>query len=135
MRVWMRIPMSEAMAKSGWARGSVERPVDRQRGDGDDGSGDHRGQGVAGGVEGARVDGLRGPEAERYREDGEVESGGGDVGAVEGASAEEEIDSGEGHGDHESGEQDGKREDARDGGVDGAGEGRAVGFPSGLRRP
>ncbi len=42
----------------------MKRPVDRDRDEGDDGSGEHGDEGFAGGVEGAGVDGLRGPEGE-----------------------------------------------------------------------
>ncbi len=50
----------------------MECPVDRDRDEGDDGSGEHGNEGFTGGVEGAGVDGLRRPKGERDGEDGEV---------------------------------------------------------------
>src|SRR5580700_6871446 len=100
----------------------VELPVDGNADDGDDGSGEHGGEGFAGGVEGAGVDGLRGPKGERDGEDGEVGGGGGGVGCVEGAAAEDEVDTWVGEGDHGGGAEEGEGYEARDGAVDGSGE-------------
>ena len=47
---------------------------------------------------------------------------------MEGSAAQEQVDGGEGHGDHEGGKHNGKGENARDGCVHGAGERRGVGL-------
>ena len=54
------------------AEAVMQLPVDGDGDDGDDGSCEHGEEGFACGVEGAGVDGLRGPECERDCEDGEV---------------------------------------------------------------
>src|SRR5277367_3026816 len=100
----------------------MELPVDGNADDGDDGSGEHRCEGLAGSVEGAGVDRLRCPESERDGEDGEVGGGGGGVGGVEGAATEDEVDGGLGEGDHRSGAEEGEGDESGDGAIDGGGE-------------
>ena len=103
-----------------------EQTVDGDGEQGDDGSGDGWGEGVAGGVEGSCVDALRCPEGEGDGKDGEVLGGLHGVGAMEGATAKE-IDDGGREGDHPCGGEQGDGEDAGDGSIDGAGEvGEAV---------
>src|ERR1700704_2486880 len=100
----------------------VQLPVDRDAHDGDDGSGEHRGEGFAGSVEGAGVDGLRGPEGERDGEDGEICGGRCSVCGVEGAAAEDDVDGGSGEGDHGGGTEKREGDEPGDGTVDGRSE-------------
>ncbi len=101
--VWRRIARLEAPREADDAEVPVELPVDGDADDGDDGSGKHRGEGFAGGVEGSGVDGLRGPEGEGDGEDGRSRWRSMWRRRVEGAAAEDEVDCRVGEGDHGGG--------------------------------
>ena len=90
----------------------VERPVDGDRDEGDDGSGEHGDEGFAGGVEGSGVDGLCRPESKRDGEDGEVAGGGGGVGGAKVTATKDDIDGREGKGDHRCGAEEGEGDEA-----------------------
>ena len=98
-----------------------EAPVHRDGEDGDEGSGDHRGFGVAGGIEGARVDSLHRPEGEGDGKDGEELRDDAGVGAIELAAAEEVHEPG-GEGNHPGGDDHTDGEEAGDGAADRGGE-------------
>ena len=85
------------------------------------GAGDGGGSGVAGGVEGAGVDALHGPEGQRDGEDCEELRDGSGVGAIELAAAEEVHEPGR-EGDHPGGDDHADGEEAGDGAADGGGE-------------
>ena len=89
--------------------------------DGDERAGDGGGFGVAGGVKGARVDALHGPDGESDGEDDEELGGGGGVGAAELAAAEKVHQPGA-EGDHPGGDDHADSEEAGDGTGDGGGE-------------
>ena len=96
--------------------------VDRQRDHRDDGAGDHGHKGVAGGVEGARVDGLRRPEKQRDGEDGEVGRAQARIVRREAAAGKDQVDGRPAERHHDRGGEQAERGHARDRVGDAGGE-------------
>src|ERR1700754_3438218 len=103
------------------AEGAEEASVNGDGEYGDDGAGDGGCAGVAGGVEGAGVDALHGPDGEGDGENAEEMRGGCGVGVVEFAAAEKIHEPG-GKSDHPGRDDHADGEETGDGAADGCGE-------------
>src|SRR5579862_7445859 len=99
-----------------------EESINRKRGSRNNGNGDHRCQRVAGGVKGARVESLRGPEYERKREPEEVNRTRLRVSKRPPATAVDEIDQGNGGHHHPARREQCRGRHAVDGVVDSIGK-------------